>query len=138
MKDGKVILTSGSKTITGSGTTLQTDYAVGDLIKITNSSDIDDYFITTVTERASETSITVADAATFTSIGSKHSKVDTTHLNQVFRDPGAATNFEATYYNSSNVKFVGYKYLAIKIVMLADSTALSPYVQDYRAIAVSL
>lgn len=138
VKDGKVILTSGSKTITGSGTTLQTDYAVGDLIKITNSSDIDDYFITTVTERASETSITVADAATFTSIGSKHSKVDTTHLNQVFRDPGAATNFEATYYNSSNVKFVGYKYLAIKIVMLADSTALSPYVQDYRAIAVSL
>jgi len=36
------------------------------------------------------------------------------------------------------MKYIGYKYLAIKIVLTATSTALNPYIQDYRAIAVSL
>ena len=60
---------------------------------------------------------------TFASFGTVIAKVNLSHINQAFRDPDQ--EFEVVYYNSSNQKFIGYKYLAIKIVMTADSTAYS-------------
>ena len=65
-------------------------------------------------------------------------KVNTDQVNRAFRDPNAPTAFQATYYNTNNEKFVGYKRLAIKIVMTSESTAKAPVLQDFRAIAVSL
>ena len=135
--DGSAIITgSANTTITGDGTTYDSDLAVGDKVKIVNLDDQTDYLISTVTEIASATSMTIADPAGFETLGSVISKVDATHNSQVFRDP--EQEFEAVYYNSDNQKFIGYKYLAIKIVMTADSTSFNPYIQDYRAIAVSL
>ena len=135
--DGKAIIANiGDTTVTGQGTTYNTDLSVGDRVKIVNLDNQTDYTITTVTAVGSDTSITVADAMTFASFGTVIAKVNLSHINQAFRDPDQ--EFEVVYYNSSNQKFIGYKYLAIKIVMTADSTALNPYIQDYRAIAVSL
>ena len=133
---GKAIMTSGSTTVTGDSTTYTSDLSVGDKIKVVQLNDQTDYFLTTVTAIASDTSMTVADAASFSTFGSTISKVDSTHINQAFRDPDQG--FEVVYFNSANQKFIGYKYLALKIVMKSESTALTPYVQDYRAIAVSL
>ena len=84
--------------------------------------------------------MTIADLPSFSeSIGKgEYFKVNSDNLNTAFRDPGAPVAFQATYYNNDGEKFVGYNRLAIKIVMTADSTAHSPYIQDYRAIAVSL
>ena len=141
---GKAIVDQiGNTTITGSGTTYSSDFSAGDRVVIVNTSldDQTDYFISTVTDVASDTEMTVADGATFATDGSVVRKVDSSHLNQVFRDPniGASTDrFISTYYDSDNVKYTGYKILAIKIVMKADSTSFNPYLQDYRAIAVSL
>ena len=135
---GKAIIDGNSNTtITGEGTSY-TDLAVGDRVKIMNLDDDvnPDYTISTVTAITSDTEITIADQAGFSSLGAVISKVDSTDLNQAFRDP--RQEYEVVYYNSDNQKFVGYKYLAIKIVMTSDSTAISPYIQDYRAIAVSL
>ena len=65
--------------------------------------------------------------------------------NTIFRDPQSNAEdtvnipqFIATYYNKNNEKLRGYKYLAIKIIMTGTSTSLAPYIQDYRALAVSI
>ena len=87
----------------------------------------------------SNTSLTVADTPTFNATqGLQYHNIDNVDKNRAFRDPGAPTDFQVTYYNADNEKFVGYNRLAIKIVMSAESTASNPYLQDYRAIAVSL
>jgi len=139
LQTGTVATSSGSATITGTNSDFQNQYANGDLIKIVNVDRDTDYIITTVTARASATSLTVADQIPFTKIdGAQHFKVDASHKNQVFRDPKAPVAHQATYYNADGEKFVGYKQLAIKIVMLSDSLNTSPYVRDYRALAVSL
>jgi hypothetical protein len=109
------------------------------LIKIVNLDDQTDYIVTSITTVTNATSIVCADTIPFTKIdGARHYKVDTSHKNQVFRDPKAPVAYQATYYNAAGEKFVGYKQLAIKIVMLSDSTNVSPYLRDYRALAVSL
>ena len=98
-----------------------------------------DYFQSQVTAVASNTSLTVADSPTFNAVqGLQYQNIDNVDKNRAFRDPGAPTDFQVTYYNGDNEKFVGYNRLAIKIVMSAESTASNPYLQDYRAIAVSL
>ena len=93
-----------------------------------------------VSSIASNTSMTLADNI---SIGTEVqgrliSKVDSSDKNQVFRDPQNDTQFIATYYNTNNEKFEGYKYLAIKIVLTSDSKTKTPYCKDFRALAVSL
>ena len=97
-----------------------------------------------VTAIANNTSMTIGDTI---SIGTENTgrevfRVTDESKNQVFRDPesdviNSVPNL-ATYYNTNNEKFVGYKYLAIKIVLLSNSTSIAPYCQDYRALAVSV
>ena len=122
-------------TANGSGS-----FSANDLIKLTNTDGDTDYQISkviTVTDGGSPT-ITIADNSFVNSNSIAVSKVNTDQINRAFRDPNAPTAFQATYYNTNNEKFVGYKRLAIKIVMTSESTAKAPVLQDYRAIAVSL
>lgn len=133
------IATNGTATVTGTDTNFDGDYVVGDLVKIDNVDSNFDYIVTKITAIASDTSMTTADVIPFTKIdGAKHYKVDASHTRQVFRDPKAPVAYQATYYNADGEKFVGYKQLAIKIVLLSDSLNTSPYLRDYRALAVSL
>jgi len=139
IKTGTISTTSGLATITGTNTDFANEYVAGDLIKIVNLNDTTDYIVTSITTVTNATSMVCADTIPFTKIdGARHYKVDTSHKNQVFRDPKAPVAYQATYYNADGEKFVGYKQLAIKIVMLSDSTNVSPYLRDYRALAVSL
>ena len=136
---GQVQVTSGDATITGVGTKFDSDYDVGDLIKITRTDSSTDYFISKVVTATSNTSIEVADTAPFTdTTGLTHGKVDSAFVNQAFRDPNAPTAFQVTYYNGDGEKFVGYKKLQLKIVMTSATTGKAPVLQDFRAIAVSL
>ena len=41
-------------------------------------------------------------------------------------------------YTSQNIKYRGYKYYQIKIVLTADNTAVYPRVADLRAIALQI
>ncbi len=157
-KNGFITFSNNSTTITGSGTEFvgnthangdvntPADFAVGDLIKI-NQPPFDantNYQVSMVTAIANNTSLTIGDTI---SIGTENTgrevfRVTDESKNQVFRDPesdviNSVPNL-ATYYNTNNEKFVGYKYLAIKIVLLSNSTSIAPYCQDYRALAVSV
>ena len=145
-KTGSITFSNNSTTITGSGTNFDGDFAVGDLVKI-NTPPFDantNYQVSMVTAIASDTSMTIGDNISIgaEATGREIFRVTDEAKNQIFRDPesdviNGVSNL-ATYYNTNNEKFVGYKYLAIKIVMLSNSTSKAPYCQDYRAIAVSL
>ena len=156
LKSGTITFSNNATTITGSGTNFQGsnngvgttdgDFKVGNLVKI-NQPPFDsnlNYQVSMVTDIASNTSMTIADTI---SIGDETNgreifRVNDTDKNQIFRDPESDVinnvSYLATYYNTNNEKFVGFKYLAIKIVMLSNSTSKAPYCQDYRAIAVSV
>ncbi|NCV18668.1 MAG: hypothetical protein EBW42_07850 [Rhodobacterales bacterium] len=142
VQTGSIAFTNGSPTITGTGTLFDSEFEAGDLVKIDNPPfDANtNYQISMVSSIASNTSMTLADNI---SIGTELqgrliSKVDASDKNQVFRDPQNDTQFIATYYNTNNEKFEGYKYLAIKIVLTSDSKTKTPYCKDFRALAVSL
>ena len=155
---GTVTFSNASSTVTGSGTNFQGsnngigtndgDFAVGDLVKINNPPfDANtNYQISMVESIASNTSMTLADDLVLgdETDGRQIFKIDSTAKNTIFRDPQSNAEddtlpaFIGTYYNSNNEKMRGYKYLAIKIVMTATSTSKAPYIQDYRALAVSI
>ena len=146
LKSGTVTFSNNATTITGSGTAFSSEFAVGDLVKI-NQPPFDsnlNYQVSMVTAIASDTSMTIADTISIGDevTGREIFRVDDSAKNQIFRDPESDVinnvSYLATYYNSNNEKFVGYKYLAIKIVLLSNSTSKAPYCQDYRAIAVSV
>jgi len=151
-KTGSITFSNNSTAIVGVGTnfegnnTVSGDFAVGDLVKI-NTPPFDantNYQVSMVTAIASNTSMTIGDTISIgdEATGREIFRVTDEAKNQIFRDPEsdviANTSNLATYYNTNNEKFVGYKYLAIKIVLLSNSTSKAPYCQDYRAIAVSL
>lgn len=135
---GQIITTATSTTVTGSGTDFANEYAVGDLIKIVNLDDEFDYQVNTVTAIASATSMTLAEAMDFTIQGTTHSKLTAQGKVTAFRDPKAPIDYQATYYNDNGEKFIGFKRLAIKLVMLSDDNTKTPAIKDYRAIALSL
>ena len=114
-------------------------FANNDMIKLTDSNANTDYQISKVVVMQSNGTHMTLDANGLVNSSSiAVSKVNSDQINRAFRDPQAPTAFQATYYNTNNEKFVGYKRLAIKIVMTSESTAKAPVLQDFRAIAVSL
>tara|TARA_A100001391_G_scaffold188364_1_gene158889 strand:- start:159 stop:1121 length:963 start_codon:yes stop_codon:yes gene_type:complete len=148
VQTGTVTFTNATTTVTGSGTNFDGDFAVGDLVKINNPPfDANtNYQISMVESIASDTSMTLADTIAIgdESDGRQIFKVDAADKNTIFRDPQSGVEsddvpaFVSTYYNANNEKLRGYKYLAIKIIMTGTSTSLAPYIQDYRALAVSI
>ena len=131
-------LDSDTKTVITSSNVHST-FANNDLIKLTQGDEDTDYQISKITGKAANgTSFTIADNCFVNSSVITVSRVNDDNIYRAFRDPQAPTAFTATYYNEDNEKFVGYKRLAIKIVMTSESTNKAPVLQDYRAIAVSL
>ena len=134
------VATTNSESTTVSFTSnVFSSFANNDMIKLTDSNANTDYQISKVVVMQSNGTHMTLDANGITNSSSiAVSKVNSDQINRAFRDPQAPTAFQATYYNTNNEKFVGYKRLAIKIVMTSESTAKAPVLQDFRAIAVSL
>ena len=98
-----------------------------------------DYQISKVIAKAANgTSLTIADNCFVNSSVITVSRVNDDQIYRAFRDPQAPTAFTVSYYNEDQERFVGYKRLAIKIVMTSESTDKAPALTNYRAIAVSL
>jgi hypothetical protein len=107
--------------------------AVGDLVKIVNTSATTDYQIETVTA-VNSTVVTVGNAISFDNTQADMFKITTPQT--AFKDPQNETI--VTYYNSGQNKFDTYKAFQIKIVMLSDNAARVPKVKDFRALALSV
>ena len=129
--------TDGATVVTTSN--VHSTFAVNDLIKLTQSNEDTDYQISKVIAKAANgTSLTIADNCFVNSSVITVSRVNDDQIYRAFRDPQAPVAFTASYYNEDQERFVGYKRLAIKIVMTSESTNKAPALTDYRAIAVSL
>ena len=149
VQTGTVRFSDNSADVIGDGTNFDGDFAVGDLVKINNPPfDANtDYQISMVESITDDNNMTLADNLVLgnETDGRQIFKVDAADKNTIFRDPQSNAEdtvnipqFIATYYNKNNEKLRGYKYLAIKIIMTGTSTSLAPYIQDYRALAVSI
>ena len=137
---GTVELTSGSTTVTGTGTSLLDELSgikAGDLVKIYDPLFADsNYFIASVNTVTNSTSLVLDDSTTNTSIigtGKKIAKLG--YKNQAFRNIN--NDNVARYYNTSMHVYDGYDTFALKVVMLSDSTVNIPELVDIRAIGVS-
>ena len=65
-------------------------------------------------------------------------QLDYTEYEYVFPDSAlTGPNGEVQYLSGSNT-FTGFKFFAIKIVLLSSNTSLVPKVKDYRAIALQI
>ena len=125
--------TFGNTTITTASNKAST-LTAGTLVKVTNGDSDTDYQIATV-KSASTTTIVLDEAIQFANnVGADVSTV--TLPQTAFKDPQNDT--VATYFNSTGSKFSTYKVFAVKIVLLSDSTATTPAIKDFRAIALSV
>ncbi len=128
--------TDGTTTIIGSGTLFTTDFAEDDLIKIVYSNSETDYEIIPIATINSDTDITLASATSAASAGPGYSIEKVTNPREAFKymfNEGVVR-----YFDGAKAPHDTYKFMAIKIVLKSSSSHLIPYVDDVRAIAVSV
>ena len=137
---GTVEQATGSVTITGTDTDFLnelTGFKENDLVKIYDPLFSDsNYFISSVNSVTNATSLVLDDSTSKAGLigtGRKIAKIGYKH--QAFRNIN--NDNVVRYYNSSMHVYDGYDTFAIKIVMLSTSTAITPEIEDIRAIGVS-
>jgi hypothetical protein len=130
---GKGIAYSNS-TVGGVSTTFQSSLVAGDIVKIVNTSSTTDYDIIPVTTVNSNTSLTLASNVSFTGTGLTIEKV----INKKEAFKFNKNSNIVSYFDDSNSLHIGYKYLALKIVLRTDRNIAVPKVENLRAIACSV
>lgn len=132
---GSFTTTSACNVITGSYSTVNTDIATGQLVKVYSPNFPTTFFVDTVTA-SNTTTFSVSKNISNSSLVSSGLKVDIiSDKNSGYLDN---QNYNVVrYYNSSMAKFDGFKTFSIKIVLKSDNYYLVPRVAEYRAIAVS-
>lgn len=134
---GTVTTTNNSVVITGSNTTLNSNLAVNDLVKIysplfpnTN------YTIAVVNSITNSTSLSISTPVTNNSVIGSGFKIDKLmYKHQVFNN--ITNDNVARYYDSSMTEHDTFNTMQVKVVLLADQDQLVPKVDDIRAIACS-
>jgi hypothetical protein len=129
-----VSVNASNTTLEGFGTEFNTELTAGDTIKLIRTSDNELYDIRKITSITDYNTIVLNQAPSFTADGIVLQKV---------LEPYTAFKYKhndgiVRYYNDAGAYFDGYKYMAIKIVLRAASSAVVPTVQDIRAIAISV
>ena len=132
---GTFRIPSATNVITGSYSTVNTDIAVGSVVKVYNPTFPDTFFIDTVTA-SNTTTLTVSSAVSNSSLQGSGLNIDViTDKNSAFLNN---QNYNIVrYFNKSLAKYDGFKVFAVKIVLLSSASYLVPRVEEYRAIAVS-
>lgn len=121
---GTMIIANNSNIITGNGTSFDTQLTVGNEIRVVSN----DYFaIRTVTSIANATYLTVDNGL---------QAANNAALYYVFSNAGNDGIVE--YYNSANSRFVGYKEMALKIVLTSSNPVKVPRLNDVRAICLQV
>jgi hypothetical protein len=119
---GTISVANNSSTITGTGTSFNTDLSVGDRIRVVSS---DYVVIRTVTNIANSTSLTLDNGLQATNSAALFYAYDVNGNDGIVE-----------YRNSANSRFIGYKEFALKIVMLSSNPVIIPRINDIRSISV--
>jgi hypothetical protein len=99
--------------------------------KILNAEDsdtLDDQSWTQMTQTTS--AVTVSDSENRNDLKEYEYNIPAANL--------TGTGGEVQYVNSESVTYTGFKYFAIKIVLLSSTTSNVPRVRDFRAIALQI
>lgn len=137
---GIITTTANSTTITGIGTSFNTDLIVNDLIKIYSPIFPANYQIGVVGTVTNSTSVILTRPISNTSIpenvvgsGLKIDKLKYKHtaFNNILNDN------VARYYNNSMVEFDGFNMMSLKIVLTANTPYIVPYVDRISGVGVS-
>lgn len=132
---GQFTTTLSSAVITGTSGTVNTNIAVGSLVRVYSSIFTNTYFLDTVTA-SNTTTFTVSSAVSNSSLVSTGLYVDViTNPKDAFIDNQHQNVL--TYFNNSYAKFQTYDSFVIKLVMLSSDSVNVPFISDVRAIAVS-
>ncbi|MDR3502870.1 MAG: hypothetical protein P4L79_09830 [Legionella sp.] len=125
-----------SNIITGSNTSYNTQFAVGNMVKLYQPLFANDYMISVVTAVTNATSMTIADNVSNSGIAAQSLYIDKiAYPYQAFNN-NENTNI-VRYYTSNNAIVDNYDTWAVKIVFLSNSVFNVPAVKDIRFIAVS-
>ena len=121
---GTITIANNSTTITGTGTAFDTALTVGSVVRVQSG----DYFaIRTVTSIANSTQLTVDNGLV---------AANSAALFYVFSQDGNDGIVE--YRNSNGSRFIGYKEVALKIVLLSSNPIKVPRLNDVRAICLQV
>lgn len=121
---GTMIIANNSNIITGNGTSFNTQLTVGNEIRVVSS----DYFaVRTVTSIAN---------ATYLAVDNGLQASNNAALYYIFSNAGNDGIVE--YYNSANSRFIGYKEMALKIVLTSANPVKVPRLNDVRAICLQV
>lgn len=135
--DGKVTTTNASATVTGSSTTFSDDLEDGDIIKISDPLFEQNFGIFSIDTVVNNTELTLTEPVTNANIisdGLIVSKLETPQT--AFNNP--LNSGIVRYFDEAGAPHDGYSTVAVKIVLLADSSRLVPKVDDYRVVGVSV
>jgi hypothetical protein len=131
---GTVTTNSSCTTLDGFGTEFDSELVEGDFIRISTPGDDDIFDIRKVTTVTDFNTIVVDVAPSANGDGQKIYKVIQPYT--AFKNK--RNDSIVRYYNQDGAFFDTYKYLAIKIVLRSENSAIVPAVQDIRALAVSI
>lgn len=132
---GAFTTTLANAVVVGTSGSVNTDVAIGDVVRVYSSLVDNTHFVDTVIA-ANTTTFTVGKQISNTSLVGNGLLVDKiSRKNSGFLDIQNGNIF--TYYNKSLSKFVGYETFSLKIVLLSSDGISVPYVDDVRLLAVS-
>jgi hypothetical protein len=135
--DAFVYSASGNTTVTGVGTSFNTDLANGDMIVLYDTQFPNTtYGVAVVANTPVATSFEINKAFGNLSLEAASLKVGkVTKPHTVFND--IHSDNVATYYSTSTTEFTTYDTFAVKVVLLSNNSYIVPRLNDIRAIGVS-
>jgi hypothetical protein len=149
--DGTVDINTTSTTLTGTGTTFESFFSVGDLIAVWANASV--YEVKEIATITSNTELTMDSVGSFANSATRHFTVlpdnfmnnsitvdgllvdRLAYEHQAFNDVGEDN--VARYYNKSMIDFKTFDTMQIKVVLLSDNKIRVPKVDNVRGIMVS-
>ena len=133
---GTVDTEDGDEVVTGTGTTFTADLSVGEVVKIYSGVFPENYGIFAIESVDNDTQITLTESVANVNIQSDGLFID--KLETPYTAFNNADNLNIVrYFSATGGTFDTYNAVAIKTVLLSQSAALVPHIDDYRVIGVS-
>ena len=133
IKTGTITTNASNATVGGINTAFATDVKIGDLVKIFSDSTKATFQVSKVTVIANNTSMTIDNNSSFSTIAGSYERVDFPHTAFINEQNGNILR----YYSASGVPYDTYITYAIKIVLASNTSYVVPRVLNMRAIAVT-
>jgi hypothetical protein len=137
---GSITTTLSSNTITGAGTTWQSNLTsnvvAGDLVRIYQPLFPNNYMVASVASVGSDTTLTLTEPISNNGLVGSGLKIDKiAYPKQAFND--ILNSNVVTYFTNTGATFTTYDSMQVKIIFLSNNDLVVPKIDDIRCIGVS-